>query len=202
MTRALLLPILLVGVASAQQVPDANSIVVTAVKTVVLAPTEVTFMINLSADLSVPIEQVLSIVDFGLTASDIIGVSSYPMPPIYPSSPTRVTYTFRLSVAASKMKETIDKLEKLRKGTDTGIDLSYSTSGFGPSQAAIDEAHEKALPDLMANARKQAQSLATAAQLKLGAIQGVTEGYTYASPYPGAVQPIVNFSAVVRFAAQ
>ncbi len=100
------------------------------------------------------------------------------------------------------MKETIDKLEKLRKGTDTGIDLAYSTSGFGPTQAAIDEAHEKALPELMASARKQAQSLATAAQLKLGAIQGVTEGYSYPTSYPGPVQPIVTFSAVLRFAAQ
>ena len=154
------------------------------------------------ADSSVPIEQVLAIVDFGLTASDIVGVNSYPMPPMYPSSPTRVTYMFRLTVAATKMKETIDKLEKLRKGTDTGIDLSYSTTGFGPTQAATDDAHEKALPDLMASARKQAQSLATAAQLKLGAIQGVTEAYSYPPSHPGPVQPMVTFSAVVRFAAQ
>jgi hypothetical protein len=70
------------------------------------------------------------------------------------------------------------------------------------TMAAIDDAHEKALPDLMANARKQAQSLATAAQLKLGAFQGVTEGYSYATTYPGPVQPMVTFSAVVRLAGR
>jgi hypothetical protein len=172
-------------------------------KTVVLAPTDVTFMINVAADVSVPIEQVLAAVDFGLTVADIMGVNSYPMPPFYSApSPTRTTYTFRLTVAANKMKDTIDKLEKLRKSTDTGVELTYSTSGFGPTAAAIEDAREKALPELMANARKQAQSLATAAQLKLGAIQSVTEGYTYPAGYSGPVQPIVSFSAIVRFAAQ
>jgi hypothetical protein len=204
MRNFVLLSILVTGAASAQGFPDANSIVVTATKTVVLVPTDVTFMLNLSADISTPMDQVLAAVDFGLTTADIVSINSYPVPPIYTApTPNRVTYVFRLSVPASKMKDTIDKLEKLRKNTDTGIDLSYSTTAIGPSQAAVDDAHEKALPDLMAAARKQAQALATAAQLKLGAIQGVSEGYSYPSGYPAVVyQPVITFSAVVRFAAQ
>jgi hypothetical protein len=203
MRRLILLSVLLAGAALAQTVPDANSIVVTATKTVVLPPTDVTFMLNLTADLTVSIDQVLAAVDFGLTLNDIVSINSYMMPPIYGApSPARVTYVFRLSVPASRMKDTVDKLEKLRKATDTGVDLSYSTVALGPNQAAVDDAHEKALPDLMTDARKHAQSLATASQMKLGGIQGISETYTYATGYPGVYQPVVTFSALVRFAAQ
>ena len=73
------------------------------------------------------------------------------------------------------MKETIDKLEKLRKSTDAGVDLSYVTSVIGPTEAAVADAREKALPGLIADARTKAQSIATAAQLKLGGIQAVSE---------------------------
>jgi len=100
------------------------------------------------------------------------------------------------------VKDTVDKLETLRKTAPTGIDLSYSTSGIGPSQASVDDAHEKALPDLMGDARKRAQAVASAAQLKLGSIQAVNESYYSPSGYNGPVQPVVTFNATVRFAAQ
>jgi uncharacterized protein YggE len=196
--------VLFSGLASAQYPTtlDANSIVVTASKTVVLVPTEVTFMLNVSADMSLTLDQVLAAIDFGLTAQDLMGISTYPIGP-YPPVPSynRITYMFRLTVPFSKMKETTDKLEKLRKSVDTGMDLSYSTSAVGPSQSAAAEARGKALPDLMADAKMRAESLASAAQLKLGAVQAVSEGYTYT----GGVGPApanVTFSVIVRFAAQ
>jgi hypothetical protein len=54
----------------------------------------------------------------------------------------------------------------------------------------------------MADARKRAQGVASAAQLKLGAIQAVNENYYSPSVYNGPVQPVVTFSATVRFASQ
>jgi uncharacterized protein YggE len=100
------------------------------------------------------------------------------------------------------MKETVDRLEKLRKTLDSGMDLSYNTVAVGPSLAAAREARDKALPELMADAQKRAQVLASAAQLKLGAIQGVSEPYSYADGPGGAVAPNVTLTVTVRFAAQ
>ena len=203
MRKVILLSIFWACAGWSQSNLDANSIVVTVSRTLVLVPTDATFLINVGADISVPIDQVLAAVDFGLTTSDIVSINSYGMyPPYVPSAPSRVTYVLRLTVAISKVKDTVDKLETLRKTAPTGIDLSYSTSGIGPSQASVDDAHEKALPDLMGDARKRAQAVASAAQLKLGSIQAVNENYYSPNGYNGPVQPVVTFSATVRFAAQ
>ena len=194
--------LLLAGPALAQPALDANSITVTAARSMVLLPTDVTFMLTVSADIGVTLDQILAAIDSGLTAQDLVGINSYPIGP-YPPLPgiSRINYSFRLSVPFSQMKDTIDKLEKLRKTLDTTMDLSYSTSTVGPSQAAVQAAHDKALPDLIAAARTHAQTLADAAQLKLGAVQAVNE----AASYPGAPGPVpanAYFSIVVRFAAQ
>jgi hypothetical protein len=160
-------------------------------------------MINVGADVTVPIDQVLAAVDFGLTTNDLMNISSYPIGPVYgPPDPSRITYTFRLSVVVSQMKDTLAKLDNLRKTSPTGIDLSYSTAAFGPNQTAVQAARDKALPDLMTDARNRAQSIATAAGLKLGAIQAVSDSYAYPTGYNGPVQALVTFSAIVRFAAQ
>jgi len=198
MTRILCTAVLLAGAAAAQQISlDANSIVVSATKNVVLVPTDVTFTLNVSADYSVTLEQVLAAVDFGLTAESLVGVNSYPVAP-YPYNTSRIAYMLRLTVPFARMKETVDKLEKMRKGIDTNMDLSYSTVSVGPNQTAVNEAREKALPDLMADARKRAEALASAAGLTLGAIQAVNEGYNYS----GVSGPILTFMIYVRFAAQ
>jgi hypothetical protein len=147
---------------------------------------------------------VLAAIDFGLTAQDLMGINAYPIGPYpYPGAPTysRITYMFRLSVPFSKMRDTVDKLERMRKTVDSGMDLSYNTSMVGPSQAAAVEARDKVLPDLMADAKTRATALASAAQLKLGAVQAVSEGYTYTGGY-GPAPANVTFSVVVRFSAQ
>src|SRR5438552_18614946 len=194
--------LLLAGPALAQPALDANSITVTAARSMVLLPTDVTFMLTVSADIGVTLDQILAAIDSGLTAQDLVGINSYPIGP-YPPLPgiSRINYSFRLSVPFSQMKDTIDKLEKLRKTLDTNMDLNYSTSTVGPSQAAVQAAHDKALPDLIAAARTHAQTLADAAQLKLGAVQAVNEAASYAGA-PSPVPANAYFSIVVRFAAQ
>jgi hypothetical protein len=192
--------LLIAGPALAQPTLEANSIVVTASKSLVLVPTDASFMVTVSADLTVTLDQVLAAIDLGLTAQDLTGINSYPVGP-YPPVPTvsRINYVFRLTVPFSQINDTVAKLEKLRKTLDTTMDLSYNTSTVGPSQAAVQAAHDKALPDLISDATKRAQALASAAQLKLGAIQALNEGYTYTGI--GPVPTNVNFSVVVRFAA-
>src|SRR5690348_15739939 len=100
MRKAFILSLLWAGAGWSQVNLDANSIVVTASRVVVLAPTDATFMIAVGADITVPVSQVLAAVDFGLTMNDVVGISSYPMYPPYGTSvgPSRVTYTLRLTV--------------------------------------------------------------------------------------------------------
>ena len=203
MGKLLVAMVVLAGPVLAQQALDANSIVVTATKSVVLVPTEVTFMLNVSAEFGTTLDQVLAAVDLGLTGQDLTGINCYPYGPYPPvSSGSRINFAFRLSVPLARMKETADRLEKLRKTLDTGMDLNYSTSAVGPGSAAVREAHDRALPDLIADAQKRAQLLATAAQLKLGAIQSVNEPYTYTDGPGGATSAYLTFSLMVRFAAQ
>ncbi len=200
MRKLVLLMTALAGAASAQYTVDANAIVVMASNTVVLTPTEASFMLNVSADMTITLEQVLTALDFGLTAQDLTGIGSYPIGP-YPTNYNRLNYSFRLSVPFAQMKETVEKLEKLRKTLDSGMDLNYSSQMVGPSAAAFAEARDKALPELMSEARKRAEVLASAAQLKLGAIKGVTEAYGS----PSGVGPLpanVSFNVMVRFDAQ
>lgn len=204
MRSVILAAFLLSGSVRGQQALDPNSIVVTASRSVVLVPTETYFVLTVSADYTVTLDQILAALDMGLTAQDLVSISSYPIGPYpaVPSSISRINYAFRLGVPIPKVKDTIDKLEKLRKSLDTGMDLTYSTITAGPTASALQDAHNKALPDLIADARKQAQALADAAQLKLGAIQAVSEGYTYPS---GTITPVpanMTFSVIVRFAAQ
>src|SRR5260370_1450953 len=135
MRKLIFMAVLVAGSALAQQPLDANSIVVTAAKSMVLIPTDVTFMLTVSADLGLTLDQVLAAIDLGLTAQDLAGINSYPIGPYQPvPSSSRINYVFRLSVPFSRMKDTVDKLEKLRKTLDTGMDLNYSTSTIGPSQ--------------------------------------------------------------------
>ena len=93
-------------------------------------------------------------------------------------------------------------------------------AALNASQAAVDAAHQTALPQLLQDARTKAQALATATGLKLGGITGVTEANYGAVggisiPYAVITGTISSFSssgttastqytfyATVRFAVQ
>jgi len=80
MRKLWLLSLVLSGVAWPQQVSlDANSIVVTASRTLVLAPTDVSFNLSVNADVTTPTDQILATVDFGLTTDNLVSISSYPV---------------------------------------------------------------------------------------------------------------------------
>ena len=195
--------VLIAGATMAQPSPDANSIVVTAFKTVVLAPTDATFSLFVSVDVAVTLDQVVSAVDLSLTAQDIIGIYWNPFGPD-PSVPARprISYVFQQSVSFSRLKETLERLETTRNRLAPGMELVYNTLILGPSRTVVEAARDKALPELIAEAKKRAQALADAAQLKLGAIQAVNETNSYPIGSIGAMPPNITFGVIVRFLAQ
>jgi hypothetical protein len=206
-TSLLLLSVLAPAATLAQVVTnlDANSIVVTSSKSVTLPATQMTFFVNASVDPAITLPQVLSLLNFGLTANDLNGVFTNNPPPPSPEAPpppVQLTYSFRLAVPIASTNSTIDRLENLRKAPKSGMTITYFATTAGPSQAAADEAVEQLLPELVASARQVAQSLAAASQLRLGRIQSIMPNPPIPPGFVGAPSSTVTVGATVRFAAQ
>lgn len=134
----------------------------------------------------------------GFACSEIV-------PPTTPLGPRpdqfRLNYSFRLVVPFSRMKQTLDALDRLRRTIDTNLELQYYTVAAGASATAFDEARQRALNDLVQEAQRKAQSLADAARLKLGPITAVSDSSASAG-YPGSPGLQAYFTLTVRFAAE
>jgi uncharacterized protein YggE len=104
----------------------------------------------------------------------------------YPPGPAQVLYSATVTIAAGSAIDTANSLEALRTHLPAPIqNLQYSIA-FNASQAKVDAMRQTVLPQLMDESRKLAQSLATAAGVKLGAIRAISDsGGTYA--YAGAI---------------
>ena len=189
--------------------PSPEGITVTVSRQLPIAPTEAQFLINIAADGSTTIEQVIAIVrPLGLSAQDLTSVTTFPyggpFPYTGPPDPSKVNYIFRLAVPTSRVKETVDRINRLRRELDAGMDLQQQMIGIGPAAADIEQARKSILSALLAEARKRAEELADAGGVKLGAVQGVLE-----SPSPfgpslgyGPVQATYVYTLTVRYATQ
>jgi len=177
---------------------ESNTITLTVTKSVTLGAADVTFSLNIVGGLNSTLEQALSAVkDLGLTAQDLVNIGTTPYGP-YPDQ-TRLTYTFRLVVPFAKMKETLEALDKVRRTIDTNLELQFYGVMVTASQAAADGARQTAIRDLIQEARQKAQSLADAAQMKLGPVMALSEQTYLGTGPPGLT---VYFSVTVRFAAE
>jgi uncharacterized protein YggE len=172
--RAFSLILLLASAALAQ----ANNGVVTSVsRTVAVTPDEGDFTVVVTTALNTTQQQIIGVFqEAGVQNLNVVGqaagtnTSTYP-----PSNDSQLYYQITFTVAPPALPEYARKLDALRAklpGTITG--LQYAAT-LNASQAAVETAHQAVLPQLMADARAKAQLLATAAGLKLGAIQGVSE---------------------------
>jgi hypothetical protein len=172
--RAFSAILLLASAAFAQ----ANNGVVTSVsRSVAVTPDEGDFVVVVTTALSTTQQQIIGVFqEAGIQNLNVVGqaagtnTSTYP-----PPSDSQLFYQITFTVAPPAMPEYARKLDALRAklpGTITG--LQYAAA-LNASQTAVETAHQAALPQLIADARAKAQLLATAAGLRLGAIQGVAE---------------------------
>jgi hypothetical protein len=84
-------------------------------------------------------------------------------------------YSATATIAAGSAIDTANRLEALRSHLTAPLqNLQYSVA-FNASQAKVDEMRQTLLPQLMDESRKLAQSLATAAGVKLGAIRSISD---------------------------
>jgi uncharacterized protein YggE len=188
--------LLLSALAAFAQLTDGVATSVT--RTVTLTADEADFTIIAGASLDTTQQQIAQVfVDAGITGLTNVGTSlsqSYD----YSTNPytvqTLVVYQFTFSVPAAGLKDAAKIMEALRtKPPDLLKTFQYSAA-LNASQATVDAMRLTVLPQLFADAQRKAQTLATAAGIKLGAVKGVSESF-YASGNSGI--SYVSLSAFV-----
>ena len=142
------------GVLYAQPAIESKSITLTVTKAVAIQTADLQVSVNILGDLDTTMDQVLAAVkDVGLTAQDLAGLSTAPLGPR--PDQFRLNYSFRLVVPFSRMKQTLDALDRLRRTIDTNLELQYYTVAAGASATAFDEARQRALNDLVQSGAAQ-----------------------------------------------
>ena len=159
----------------------ADGVATSVTRTVTLTADEADFTIVAGASLDTTQQQIAQVfVDAGITGLTNSGTSlsqNYD----YSTNPytvqTLVVYQFTFSVPAAGLKDAAKIMEALRtKPPDLLKTFQYSAA-LNASQATVDAMRQTLLPQLFADAQKKAQTLATAAGIKLGAVKGVSESY-------------------------
>ncbi|MDX1980962.1 MAG: SIMPL domain-containing protein [Bryobacteraceae bacterium] len=114
-----------------------------------------------------------------------------------------ITYSFRMTAAAATFRELVGKLDESRQQVGGAIrQIDYAVI-LSASAKTLDEARQAALPELFAEARGRAESLARAAGVRLGAVISATE--TSSDSFvgvQGAQGSQITLSLAVRFARQ
>jgi uncharacterized protein YggE len=167
-----------------------DALSVTATKTVDLTPEELTFSVVVLVDQDTTLDQVLqAIKDTGVATKDLGGIGTSQFGPS--PNQTRLVYQFTLTAPLSKFKDTLDRFAAVRRGllaSSSTMELQTSAVAITPTEAAREQARLQATPDLIADARKKAESLAKAAGLSLGPILGIGDA---------VLAPIGQFGAPV-----
>jgi hypothetical protein len=193
--RKLALILAMAGAAFAQ----VDGIATTATRSVTLSPDEVTFNVTVIAEISTTLEQAVAAVqDAGVTSKNLLGIASseeyYGPSPL--SRTSRLTYGFTVTQPYSKMKETTEKLEAARRrlAAESGGDVVF-TLYVNATEKAVQDARQRLVTELLAEAKSNAQFLANAAGLTLGGLLNVSENVYPASGVPGPYYGSISFSS-------
>jgi hypothetical protein len=165
---------------------DTNSITVSANHSTTVQPDQVVFGVYVDTNMDVGLTDVLAAVQgAGLTQANFSGVATTQSYGIYdPSSPAipapKLEWAFALPVAISRLKETVSTLTNLQKSivqANSGMTLSFQVQGTQVSPQ-LQQSQSCSIPDLLADARAQAQKIASAAQMILGDVLAMSSGTT------------------------
>jgi uncharacterized protein YggE len=160
---------------------DSGSLTVTATRSIVVQPDQVTFSASVTAAPDKTLDDVLaSVASAGITSADLDGVRG---------DATNVAYSFFWSVPISKLNETISALQSLRvsfgiTGTQASGDL-MATSRCSTS-------------NLIADAEAQARKMAAAIGGSIGAVLSVSDRpYVLPAGVPTGVFRLGDFFGVL-----
>jgi|SRR5579862_7816753 len=199
------LPLLICPLAFGQL--DSNSITVSASRSATLQPDQVIFAVTVQSGVSASLDDVIAALQgSGITAANLSGVSTQPFicnnvcnPPPAPV----LAWTFELPVPLTKTKDTVASLTTLQQAIaklNNGMTLSYYVAGTQVSQQ-LAQSQTCSIPALVADATAQAQTLASAGGMTLGAIIAMSSNTSNFVSSPPAI--IVNgaFSSIAGVGA-
>jgi hypothetical protein len=152
---------------------DSNSITVNASRSAALQPDQALFVVSVQSDLNTSLNDVLAALQgSGITSANFAGVSSNSGFTISSGPSQTLQWAFALPVPLAKTKDTVAALTALQQNiaqNNKSLKLSFSIQGTQVSQQ-LQQSQTCSIPDLLADARTQAQKLADAGGVTLGAI--------------------------------
>ncbi len=177
MKRLLVLLVLLSFSAFAQVTME--GITTSASKTITLLPDSAVFIVDVTSASGTTVDQAVALIrDTGITATNLVGAATTQdyqfVPPGTPPS-LRMVHEFQITVPYARVKEMSDKLRAATTVVvDAGGSLSYGLS-LSASDDALQLARQRVLPDLIAELKRRADTLAGAAGLHVGSIQSISD---------------------------
>jgi uncharacterized protein YggE len=200
---------------------DSNSITVTASRNTNLQSDQALFSVSVSSDLNASFEDVLGALQgSGIALSNFTAVytsfasltgvtpTTGPFTPPVPG----LLWSFSFSAPLSKIKDTLATLNTVQQNVvkkNNGMSVSFGVVGAQVSPQ-LQQSQGCSLPDLIADARAQAQKLADAANLGVGVILAMSGATTGGNPSSIGISGIstilipsvANCTLTVKFALQ
>ncbi|HUJ50759.1 MAG TPA: hypothetical protein VLW25_11190 [Bryobacteraceae bacterium] len=159
---------------------DTNSVTVTASNSATLQPDQVVFSVEVDSGLNATLDDVVAALQgSGITAANFTGINNGLLPTTLVPQ-TTIAWLFSLSAPLAKIKDTVSQLTNLQQSIakqNNGLKMSFSVQGTQVSQQ-LQQSQPCVLSDLLANARTQAQNLASAAGFGLDVIQAMSSTIT------------------------
>ena len=163
---------------------ESNSLIITASRETNLQPDTAVFGIIVNSDLSASLDGIIAALQgSGITASNFVEVSSVGGPPV--GAPTAgalakpgLQWIFDLPVPFSKMRETTGLLARIRDAVakqNNGLTMTFNVQGTLVSPQ-LQQSQQCSMPDLLADARSQAQSVANATGFSVGQVLAMSSG--------------------------
>lgn len=158
---------------------DSNSITVSASNNVTLQPDQAVFSVSVTSGLATGFDDVLAALQgSGITAANLSGVTTQNDFAVLSGSPggqippPMLTWSFTLTAPLTNTKATVASLTTLQQNitkANNGLTLSFSIVGTQVSQQ-LAQSQTCSIPSLLTSATTQAQALAAAGGVTLGAI--------------------------------
>jgi uncharacterized protein YggE len=154
---------------------DSNSITVSATNNAALQPDQAVFAVSVTSPFTTGLDNVATaLAGSGITATNLTGVTTQPgvCAELPCNAPSMLVWLFSVTSPLTNTQATVASLTTLQQNiakANSGLTLSFSIAGAAVSQQ-LAQSQNCSLPSLITSATTQAQALAAAAGLQLGAI--------------------------------
>jgi len=148
---------------------DSNTITVTASRAANLAPDQAIIGVLVYSNIDTGLDLITALPGAGLSAANLSGVNTFNQ---------GLQWSFQVMVPLSKIADTFTALSAAQNSStaiQNNLALSYGLQGTRFSQE-LQAAHPCALPTLLADAQAQAQRVAAAAGMSVGAVINMSDG--------------------------